>query len=154
MNFLWYIFCEQYITGLKYKAMKRLLFLTIILIFISSAVLYSQKGKDKLIMKADSIKTDSIEYDLIINDPGFESWLATKPSMNFLSKTYYETWNHMYVTEWNNRYYQQQRYGPLYEDYIDYRPNTDYGLELNYRLYYYFLFFEESNNVVLVRRRN
>jgi hypothetical protein len=134
--------------------MKKLILFSIMVFSLSYAVLYGQKGKDKLAMKADTIKADSIEYELIIIDPGFESWLATKPSMNFLSKTYYETWNHMYVTEWNNRYHQPQRYGTLYEDFIDYRPNTDYGLELNYRLYYYFLFFEESNNVVLVRRRN
>jgi Family of unknown function (DUF6146) len=140
--------------------MKQVMLFTILIVFISSSGIYGQKGKDKdknrdkVVMKADTVKTDSIGYELIISDPGFESFLATKPSMNFLSQTYYETWNLMYVTEWNSRYYQQQRYGPLYENYIDYRPNINYGLELNYKLYYYFLFFEHSNNVVLVQRRN
>jgi hypothetical protein len=130
------------------------MFITIMIFSLASAALYGQKGKDKLTMKADTVKTDSIEYELIITDPGFDSWLATKPSMNFLSQAYYETWNRMYVTEWNIRYSQPQRYGTIYEDYIDYTPPIDYGLELNYKLYYYFLFFEESNHVVLVRRRN
>ena len=64
---------------------------TIMIISLSFSGLYGQKGKNKLTMKADTIKADSIEYELIITDPGFESWLATKPSINFLSKSYYET---------------------------------------------------------------
>lgn len=136
--------------------MKQVMLLTMLIIFISSSGIYGQKGKDKdkVVMKADTVKTDSIEYELIITDPGFESWLASKPSMNFLSQNYYETWNRLYVSEYNNRFYQPQRYGTIYENYIDYSSFIDYGLELNYKLYYYFLFFEHTYNVVLVRRRN
>ena len=36
-----------------------------------------------------------------------------------------------------------------YETYIDYNSNTDYGLDLNYKLYYYFKYFEETNKVKL-----
>jgi hypothetical protein len=130
--------------------MKKVIFFVFLIFTISTAALYGQKGKGKLALKADTVKSDSIEYEILITDPGFDSWLATKPSMNFLSKSYYEVKNLMYVTEWNNRYMQPQRYGNLYETYIDYRPEIDYGLELNYRLYYYFLFFEDTNHVMLL----
>ncbi len=36
------------------------------------------------------------------------------------------------------------------DSYIDYRPNIDYGLDLNYKLYYYFKYFEERNNIRLL----
>jgi hypothetical protein len=122
-----------------------------LLITLSSAALYGQKGKERLVMKADTVRSDSVEYELIIIDPGFDSWLVTRPSMNFYSQSYYEIKNLLYVTEWNIRYNNPLRYGAIYEDYIDYRPEIDYGLELNYRLYNYFLFFEETNHVVLVQ---
>jgi hypothetical protein len=130
--------------------MTKVIFLAIVVFSLSSAGLYGQKGKGRLALKADSVKSDSLEYELIIIDPGFDSWLVTKPSMNYHSKSYYEVKNLLYVSEWNNRYMQPLRYGNIYETYIDYRPVTDYGLEVNYRLYYYFLYFEETNHVTLI----
>ncbi len=95
---------------------------------------------------------DSTEYELIIMDSRFESWLATQPPANYYSQQYYESWNHRYVTEWNNRHNNPLRYDGFYETHIDYDPNTDYGLELNYKLYYYFRFIEKEYGIVLVPR--
>lgn len=103
-------------------------------------------------VKKDTIASDSLVRELIIIDPGFDSWLATRPPMDFYSKEYYRQWNIRYVTEWNRRYMSDRRTG-LYESYIDYDPNIDYGLVINYRLYYYFKYFEETNHVRLVRSR-
>jgi hypothetical protein len=125
-----------------------------IFLALSGSVLFGQKGKDKLALKADTVGMDTIKYELIIIDPGFESWLLTKPSINFYSQWFYESKNKLFVTEWNNRYMQPHRYGSLYEDYINYRPEIDYGTELNYRLYYYFLYFEEKNHVSLLPGKN
>ncbi len=36
-----------------------------------------------------------------------------------------------------------------YDSYIDYNPNIDYGLDLNYKLYYYFRYFEEKHGIRL-----
>ncbi|WP_010663310.1 DUF6146 family protein [Marinilabilia salmonicolor] len=95
---------------------------------------------------------DSTEYELIIMDSRFQSWLATQPSANFYSQPYYENWNQRYVTEWNNRHSNPLRYGDFYQTRIDYDPNADYGLELNYKLYYYFRFIEKEYGIVLIPR--
>jgi hypothetical protein len=96
----------------------------------------------------DTISVDSIEYELIVIDPGFETWLYTKPPMEFYSKEYYASMNRLYVSEWNYRYSTLKNHGE-YDSYIDYEPETDYGLELNYKLYYYFKYFEEKHRTKL-----
>lgn len=95
---------------------------------------------------------DSTEYELIIMDSRFQSWLATQPPANFYSQPYYENWNHRYVTEWNHRHSNPIQYGDFYQTRIDYDQNTDYGLELNYKLYYYFRFIEKEYGIMLVPR--
>lgn len=90
------------------------------------------------------IANDSLEYEIIIMDIGFETYLNTiaKP-MNFYSQEYYETKNRFYVTEWNIRAQNPLRYrSDIYENEIDYDFNVDYGLEVNYKLYNYFKFVE------------
>lgn len=90
------------------------------------------------------IANDSLEYEIIIIDIGFDTYLHTiaKP-MEFYSQSYYETKNRLYVPEWNYRYRNPSRYNAnLYENEIDYDPNIDYGLEVNYKLYNYFKFVE------------
>ena len=91
---------------------------------------------------------DSVEYELIIIDPGFDTWLLTKPSKEYYSQNYYEQKNRLYVMEWNYRYMAGKDRGK-YETYIDYLPGIDYGLDLNYKLFYYFKYFEETNNIML-----
>jgi hypothetical protein len=128
---------------------KAVLIVFVFLAFIATDA-NCQKNRNQVKVKPDSVAVDSVEYELIVLDPGFESWLSTKPSMNFYSKEYYETRNRLYVTEWNIRNLNPIRYGDLYDTAIEYFPNIDYGLELNYRLYYYFRFFEETNRVKLI----
>lgn len=110
-----------------------------------------QENKDKINVEADSVHTDSVEYDLIVTELGYETYLIGQPPMNFYSESYYKNWNQRYVIEWNNRY----RSGPdrhLYESEIMYDHRTEYGIELEYRLYYFFRFFEQKYNVKLVAR--
>jgi hypothetical protein len=130
--------------------MKRVFVIAIVLLALMEPDGHCQKNRDPVKVKPDTITVDSVEYKLIVLDPGFDTWLATKPPVNFYSKEYYELKNKLYVTEWNYRYQHALHYGDLYENLIDYDFNTDYGLELNYRLYYYFRFFEETNHVKLI----
>jgi hypothetical protein len=52
-----------------------------------------------------------------------------------------ENKNRFYITEWNNRVLQPQRFDPnLYEMTINYDPTVDYGYEVNYLIYIYDLF--------------
>ena len=111
-----------------------------------------QPPQVKLVKNNAEEEKDSVEYELIVLDPKFESWLVTQPPANFYTQQYYETWNQQYVTEWNHRHNNPLRYGSFYETYIDYDPHIDYGLELNYRLYSYFRFIEDEYGIVLVPR--
>jgi len=97
--------------------------------------------------------SDSVEYELIVLDPGYEMYLATQPSKEFYTQSYYEAWNSRYVSEWNYRHSNPLTFGNIYETYIDYSQNIDYGLELNYKLYHYFRFFEKENGVDLLPER-
>jgi len=102
----------------------------------------------KLPEGAVRIANDSLQYEIIIIDPGFETYLLTiaKPA-NFYSQSYYEAKNKFYVTEWNIRAQNPLRYnGAIYENVIDYDFNTDYGLDVNYKLYNYFKFVEYKYN--------
>lgn len=100
---------------------------------------------DKSISKKDTIRiaNDSLEYELIIIEPGFDSWLATAKPRSYYSLTFLENKNYFFVTEYNRRVLGVHRYNPnVYEMRIDYDPNIHYGLEVNYLLYNYFIYFQ------------
>ncbi|KAB1154122.1 DUF6146 family protein [Flavobacterium luteum] len=92
------------------------------------------------------IANDSLEYEIIIIDSGFNTWLnGTARPRGYYSISYLENRNYLYVTEWNNRVSDPLRYDHnLYEMRIEYQPNINYGYEVNYLLYNYFLYFENQ----------
>lgn len=99
--------------------------------------------------KTDTIRiaNDSLEYEVIIIDAGFNSWLQSQAKpRNFYTEDYLEGRNRVFTTEWNNRAMQPQRYNSsLYEMQINYNYNTHYGYEVNYLIYNYFIYFQISN---------
>jgi hypothetical protein len=111
------------------------------------AVFSPRNGTGNAEIKADTA-SDSTEYELVVFDMGFESWLLMQPSMEH-SLEYYKAKNTIYVSEWNNRYLSPRRYRGHYESYINYDPAINYGLEFERRLFYYFKYFEETNGVRL-----
>jgi len=87
------------------------------------------------------IANDSLEYEIIIFDMGFTSYLATAKPMSFYNQKTLELRNQVYVNEWNNRVRNPSQYdSSIYENIIDYQPTIDYGMEVNYKLYQYFQF--------------
>lgn len=88
------------------------------------------------------IANDSLEYEIIIFDVGFDTYLKTIAHPQwYYSKEYLESKNKFYVTEWNIRAQNPFKYNPkIYENSIDYNFTIDYGLEVNYKLYNYFEF--------------
>lgn len=99
--------------------------------------------------KNDTIRiaNDSLEYEVIIIDPGFNTWLASRARpRGYYAQSYLENKNRFWVTEWNIRVHNPQRYGDLYQMQIDYRPEINYGYEVNYLLYNYLVFFQQANN--------
>lgn len=95
-----------------------------------------------------TIANDELEYEIIIIEPGFNFWLASRARPEgFYSQQYMENRNYQYVIEWNQRVNQPQQYrSDLYEMQIDYQPNIDYGYEVNYKLYNYFIYFQLTYN--------
>lgn len=92
------------------------------------------------------IANDSLEYEVIIIDPGFTGWLASRAKpRGYYGQAYLENKNRLWVMEWNNRVLNPQRYGDMYSLTIDYQPTIDYGYEVNYLLYNYLVYFQISN---------
>ena len=133
--------------------MKNLIyFFAIALTVISCGTTNTKNASDskKDIEEAVVISNDSLEYEIIIYDIGFSTYLNTiaKP-MGYHSQNYLEAKNNFYVIEWNIRANNPIRYGDIYENQIEYSTNIDYGLEVNYKLYNYFKFFERKYKVRL-----
>jgi hypothetical protein len=78
--------------------------------------------KDKNLLE---IEQNEEEYELLVLDPGFETWfLTTWSPAKDRNPSYYKMWNQRYVNAWN---YQ-----------IQYDATIDYGMEVERKLYYYF----------------
>lgn len=91
------------------------------------------------------IANEELEYEVIIIDPGFNTWLKSRARpRGYYSQQHLENKNRFWVTEWNNRFLQPQRYGELYLMQIDYRNTIDYGYEVNYLLYNYLVYFQQT----------
>jgi len=90
------------------------------------------------------IANDSLEYEIIIIEPGFNQWLVTRRPRGFYEQFWLENRNIFLVTEYNNRVLNSTQYdAQLYLQQIDYNKNTDYGYEVNYLLWNWFEFFQE-----------
>ena len=115
----------------------------------------SNTSKEKTFSKTDNlVKNDTVkianeelEYEIIIIDPGFNSWFLTyaKPK-NFYSQSYLEARNRDWVIGWNNRFMRGDRFIDMS---IDYQNNVDYGYEVNYMLFNYLTYFQLTNNIRL-----
>jgi Family of unknown function (DUF6146) len=130
--------------------MKTIIYILFI-VALSSCTSSKKMISDKSVAttKSDTVRiaNDSLEYEVIIIDAGFSSWMngRSKPR-GFYGIDYLEGRNQIYVTEWNNRVLQPQRYEPmLYEMQINYDRNIRYGYEVNYLIYNYFIYFQITN---------
>lgn len=128
--------------------MKKLIFIIAILSIIigcsSSKPITDNKETNSKTSDTIKIANEELEYEVIIIDGGFSSWLNSfaKPR-GYYSESYMQNRNQIYVTEWNRRVMQPQQYNPtLYEMQINYDSNTKYGYEVNYLIYNYFIYFQ------------
>lgn len=152
-------FLRHLLTLQKFHIMKNLL-----IIFALSALIYSCgtgntaiNGSSTDIIKNDTLRifNDSLEYEILIIETGFNSWLVTQPKRGFYGQQFLESKNRMFVVEYNNRVLQPQRYPRnLYEEQINYSPSIDYGYEVNYLLYNYFVYFQDKYNQKFTGGRN
>lgn len=95
-------------------------------------------------------EVDSTSYELIIIDPGFETWY----DMNFSpakdrSNEAYQMYNHKASLNWNH-FFTTGRHSQYIDSYINYENQLDYGIELNRKLYWYFRYIEEISGLKLL----
>lgn len=142
-----------YVILWKIEAMKTLVSILLLLSVIigcnSSKTIAA--ADDKSVAKiSDTVKiaNDSLEYEVIIIDPGFSSWLAGRARpRGYFEESYFEIKNRIYVAEWNRRAMLPMQYNPnLYEMQINYEPTIHYGYEVNYLIYNYFIYFQNRYN--------
>lgn len=132
--------------------MKNLLYIFILGLFIYSCSSTRnrdlQAGEDRVQNDTVRIANDSLEYEIMIIDPGFSYFLnAIARPEGYHSLNYLENKNRFLVSDYNYRVGQPQIYNPnIYEMEINYDPNIDYGYEVNYKLYNYFVYLAHKYN--------
>ncbi len=90
------------------------------------------------------IANDSLEFEILIIEPGFNSWLATQRPRGYYEQFWLETRNSIRVITYNNRVLNSTQYDPnVYLQQINYEQGVDYGYEVNYLLHNWFKFFEQ-----------
>ena len=127
----------------------------ILSILILGAILWScgsspvKKSTDK--EEPVVISNDSLEYEIIIIDVGFNYFLnAVAQPRGYYSQKYLENQNRIMVANWNFRVGNPQPYKPnLYWNSIEYFPKIDYGYEVNYKLFNYFIFAQQKYKINL-----
>ena len=132
--------------------MKKLIFSMLVLLAAWSCSPSKKTGATdrQLIIKSDStIKSDSIEYEILIIDPQFQNWylMNYSPAKDF-SNEYYRNKNQFAVSTWNE-YYTSARYKNVIENHISYDNSVDYGIDVNRQLHWYFRYTEETFNIRL-----
>lgn len=156
MNFLNKLFGHNFCNfNTKEIAMKSLIFILIICGVLigcnaSGSAIKATNNTTPNLVDQDTVRiaNDDSTYEIIIIEPGFNSWLlSTARPEGYYSQQFLENRNLQYVTEWNSRTLQPQRYDSgLYEMQINYDQGVDYGYEVNYKLYNYFIYFQLTHN--------
>lgn len=84
-------------------------------------------------------ENDTITYELVIFDPGFNSWYMreSRPA-SFYSQAYLERWNKILTDQWNQLIHSARRRDCIPGVYLDYDTDIDYGMQFNHELFYYF----------------
>ena len=125
------------------KSLNNLAFLILFLVFSTSVNTMAQKTE---VQDTIRITNHEIEYEIIILETGFDSWLTTNARpIHYYSEQFLKAKNRVYVANWNSRVLGSFNRA-LYNFQIDYDYGIDYGIEVNYTLYNYFLFFEQKYN--------
>ena len=130
--------------------MKNFIYILILGLFVYSCGSTRDRNLGDSQVNEDTVRiaNDSLEYEIIIIEPGFNLFINSiaRPE-GYYSQQYLENKNRFLVSEFNQRVSQPQNYNPdLYLQEINYNPSIDYGYEVNYLLYNYFVFFSRHYN--------
>tara|TARA_B100001063_G_C16512854_1_gene427716 strand:+ start:65 stop:484 length:420 start_codon:yes stop_codon:yes gene_type:complete len=130
--------------------MRNFIYILILGLFVHSCGSTRDRNLGDSQINEDTVRiaNDSLEYEIIIIEPGFNLFINSiaRPE-GYYSQQYLENKNRFLVSEYNQRVSQPQNYNPdLYLQEINYNPSIDYGYEVNYLLYNYFVFFSRHYN--------
>ncbi len=135
---------------LPLRIMRKIVYIIILVVLVySCSTVNHKKVTTNAVTSSNTLDTlrianDSLEYEIIIIEPGFNGWLATQRPREYYSVSFLESRNRQYVIEYNQRVMQPLQFDSnIYMQTIDYQPQIRYGLEVNYLLYNYFLFLEQ-----------
>lgn len=119
--------------------------LTVLLLGSCSSVKHTSKTSAAL----EQTGKDSTEYEIRIIDNNFDQWynLNYSPAVDHTNE-YYRAKNLIGVTNWND-FYTSGKYRNFIDFLIDYRPDVDYGMEVNRKLYWYFRFIVSTYKIPL-----
>ena len=139
--------------------MKKLILLFSICIAIYSCGTGSNMNSSSSseVIKNDTIRigNKSLDYEIMIIEPGFDSWLISQPPRGYYGQSLLASKNRSFVAEYNNRVLNPGKYSSnLYSNQINYDPTVDYGYEVNYLLYNYFVYFQNKYNQKFISGRN
>lgn len=92
------------------------------------------------------IANDSLDYEIIIYDSFFRTYLNRQQPGSFYDLDYLEAKNAQFINTFNRRAYSLVFSKELYPNSINYEQNVHYGKEVNFLLYNYLIFFQEKYN--------
>ena len=115
------------------------------LLSCKTQTLNTAETSNKIVNDTVRIANDALEYEVIIIDPGFNTWLSSRAfPRNYHSESFLENKNYFYVSEWNRRVFDSRYDRNLYEIQIDYNSTIHYGYEVNYLIYNYMIYFQNT----------
>jgi hypothetical protein len=128
--------------------MKKLIFLFLVLALASAC---SSTKTTALRHIETTVDSDSLQHQIIIIDVAFEHWYFShfSPAQD-RSNEYYQSMNRLGTLNWN-QYYNSGRYNRIINNYLNYETGTDYGIEVNRKLYWYFKYLESEFKIPLLR---
>lgn len=123
----------------------------LVILFFGIVIIWSCSSNKPMVQLADtSSQSDSTEYEVIVTEPGFESWLATnRKPIWYYEENYYKQYNQLYTNEWNQRV-RSIEYDIPYYDLIEYSSAINYGKEVEYKMYWYFRFMMDKYDFKLL----
>ena len=108
-----------------------------------------ETAKSSALLRPDS--TDTTEYDIVIIDPYFDQWyLLNYSEPKDRPNEYYRHMNTLAAASWND-YYRSAKHTNVIDAEVNYHPETDYGIDVNRKLYWYFRFVENKYRIRLFR---
>lgn len=122
-----------------------------IFLFIGNCNTPKKISNSKIKEEPVVIKNDSLEYEIIILDIGFNQYLNTiAQPVGYYTQAYLENRNRFLVPIWNSRVSDPTRFNPnIYQNIIDYNANINYGYDVNYKLFNYFQFAQRKYRMTL-----